>query len=74
MLKIKDNAPLNPEIDVELENGVFLFLMDWNGEKYTEGATYNETTGTYENTGRSYKPVYDENNEFSIIGYEEDYH
>ena len=72
MLKIKNGCPLDPEIDVELENGVCLFLMDWNGEIYLNGAIFNETTGAYENTGKEYRPVYDENNEFSIIGYEEE--
>jgi len=68
MLKIKEYAPSNPEVDVVLENGVELHITDFDGinDRYLTGWKDGERDN------KRYYPVYDDRNEFSIIGYEKE--
>lgn len=75
MLKIKKEN-INTDIEYQLENDVYLFNVDWNGECYLTGATETEATDVmagYKDNNRRYDPVYKEvaEDEFEIIGFEE---
>lgn len=67
MVKIDLKAKYESGVDYTLENGTKLYLMDWNGEIYTNG--FNNGSHTY----LGYRPVYKEisEDEFEIIGFEE---
>lgn len=57
--------------DYELENGVTLWGMNWNGEEYTTGTVGNGEK--WVNNNVCYRPVYkeDENGDFTLLGFEE---
>lgn len=71
MLRIaeKDVVHLGYLVDYKLENGVLLYDMDWNGERYNEGFDPR----LVRNTGMAYLPIYVEvaEDEFEIVGFEE---
>ena len=73
MLAIIGNNLQNSDIDFVIKDEdkeVYLFRMDWNGEVYGNGCTYNEDKGIYENIGKEYEPVYDECfGEYEIVGF-----
>lgn len=55
LLVKKQNCKINGHIvDYELENGVLLYSIDWNGELYGNGFNPDNK----ENTNCEYKPVY----------------
>lgn len=70
MLKIKKEN-INTDIEYQLENDVYLFKVDWNGECYLTGAT--DVIVGYKDNNRRYDPAYKEvaEDEFEIIGFEE---
>ena len=74
MLKVQESNVKNNlgnYIEYVLENGIELYLIDWNGEVYLNGYLRKDKQG--ENTGYRYKPVYKEvgENQFILLGFEE---
>ena len=73
MLAIIGNNLQNSDIDFVIKDKdteIYLFRMDWNGEVYGNGCTYNEDKGIYENVDKEYEPVYEEMfGEYEIVGF-----
>lgn len=63
MLKIKDIFPAEDEIDLILEDGTCLFRMDWNGEVWLKGNSWDDDRDIYKEDNYVYRPVYSEPNE-----------